>query len=66
MQYVRSSRSISKEEKEKENNKKSSPTKPMSSRPLRPSTAPDKVQENDKKKVRYTSVFKNLGDKSLK
>ena len=54
------SRSISKEEKEKENNKKSSPTKPMSSRPLRPSTAPDKTQDNDRKKVSCLSVFKNL------
>jgi len=32
----------------------------MSSRPLRPSTAPDKVQDNDKKKVSFTSVYKNV------
>jgi hypothetical protein len=60
IKYICSSRSISKEEKEKENNKKSSPIKPISSRPLRPSTAPDKIQENDKKKVSSSSVLKNL------
>jgi hypothetical protein len=32
----------------------------MSSRPLRPSTAPDKTQDNDRKKVSCLSVFKNL------
>ncbi|PSN54318.1 hypothetical protein C0J52_10696 [Blattella germanica] len=59
-------RSISKEEKEKENNKKSSPTKPMSSRPLRPSTAPDKIQDNDKKKAEKGEEVKKETPRSRK
>ncbi|XP_033610396.1 serine/arginine repetitive matrix protein 1 isoform X8 [Cryptotermes secundus] len=59
-------RSISKEEKEKENNKKSSPTKPMSSRPMRPSTAPDKFQENDKRKAEKGEITKKEIPRSRK
>ncbi|KAJ9579222.1 hypothetical protein L9F63_024670, partial [Diploptera punctata] len=59
-------RSISKEEKEKENNKKSSPTKPMTSRPMRPSTAPDKFQDNDKKKAEKGEEIKKETPRSRK
>ncbi|XP_069694376.1 nuclear protein MDM1-like isoform X9 [Periplaneta americana] len=59
-------RSISKEEKEKENNKKSSPTKPMTSRPSRPSTAPDKLQDYEKKKAEKTEEVKKDTPRSRK
>nr|CAD7459760.1 unnamed protein product [Timema tahoe] len=57
-------RSISKEEKEKENNKKSSPTKPAGSRLVsaKPSTTLDKSLQSHKTKTRVGRGRKKVGE----